>query len=45
MKTTTTLLKLLALGAALAFASCNTVQGVGKDIEKTGDAIQRGSGE
>ena len=45
MKTTTTLLKLLALGAALALASCNTVQGVGKDIEKTGDAIQRSSGE
>lgn len=29
--------------AAMAFASvaCNTVQGIGKDIEKGGEAIQR----
>jgi predicted small secreted protein len=26
---------------ALAFAGCNTVQGVGKDIEKAGEAIQK----
>jgi predicted small secreted protein len=27
--------------AAFALAGCNTVQGVGKDIEKAGEAIQK----
>ncbi len=27
--------------AAFASAACNTVQGIGKDIEKGGEAIQR----
>ena len=27
--------------AAFALAGCNTVQGVGKDIEKAGGAIER----
>lgn len=30
---------LLALGAGLTLSACNTVEGVGKDIEATGDAI------
>lgn len=29
----------LAMGAGLALSACNTVEGVGKDIEATGDAI------
>lgn len=34
--------KLLFLIAAATFlAGCNTVQGIGKDIEKGGEAIQR----
>jgi len=34
--------KLFAFIAAAAFlAGCNTVQGIGKDIEKGGEAIQR----
>ncbi len=34
--------KLLFLFAAAAFITgCNTVQGIGKDIEKGGEAIQR----
>ncbi len=28
---------------ALFFVGCNTVQGVGKDIEKAGEAIQKSS--
>jgi len=35
---------LLTTGACLLFAgflsSCNTVQGVGRDVERTGDAIE-----
>ncbi|GAB1393568.1 hypothetical protein MASR1M60_17310 [Rhodocyclaceae bacterium] len=27
--------------AALALVGCNTVQGIGKDIEKGGEAIQK----
>jgi predicted small secreted protein len=27
--------------AAFALAGCNTVQGMGKDIEKAGEAIQK----
>ncbi|MFN6960879.1 MAG: entericidin A/B family lipoprotein [Rhodocyclaceae bacterium] len=34
--------KLLGMFALLAFLTgCNTVQGIGKDIEKGGEAIQR----
>ena len=34
--------RLLAFIAAAAFlAGCNTVQGIGKDIEKGGEAIQK----
>ncbi len=32
---------LLILAATFALAACNTVQGVGKDIEKGGEAIQK----
>ena len=31
---------LSALAAVLVLAGCNTVRGVGKDIEKTGEVIQ-----
>ncbi len=30
-----------AVLAVLALSACNTVQGIGKDIEKGGEAIQR----
>ncbi len=36
----TTLLKLLALGSALALTSCSTVSGIGKDIQKGGAALE-----
>ena len=32
---------LLALVAVLAVSACNTVRGIGKDIEQGGEAIQR----
>ncbi len=32
-----------ALAALLALSACNTVQGVGKDIESGGEAIQQGA--
>ena len=32
---------LLAAVSVLSFTACNTVQGVGKDIEKGGQAIER----
>jgi predicted small secreted protein len=32
---------LLPLLAALALCSCNTVQGVGKDLKQGGEAIER----
>ena len=39
--------KLIATGVACAFigflAGCNTMQGFGKDVEKSGDAIQKDS--
>ena len=38
MKTITTL---FTLAAALLLAGCNTVKGVGQDIGKAGNAIQR----
>ena len=31
----------LALLTAVALSACNTIQGIGKDIEKGGEAIQR----
>ncbi|MCA1939246.1 MAG: entericidin A/B family lipoprotein [Dechloromonas sp.] len=32
---------LLTVATLLGAAGCNTVQGIGKDIEKGGEAIQR----
>jgi predicted small secreted protein len=32
---------LVAIVAVLSMSACNTVQGVGKDIEKGGQAIER----
>ena len=37
MKTATTL---LALAAALFLTGCNTVKGVGQDVQKAGSAIE-----
>ena len=31
----------LLLASAFALAGCNTVQGMGKDIDKAGDTIQK----
>jgi len=31
----------LMIAAALTLAGCNTVRGVGQDIEKAGDSIQK----
>ena len=33
----------LTLISALSFSACNTVHGIGKDIEKGGEAIQKSS--
>ena len=41
MKKTITLL--LALGAITALIGCNTVDGVGEDLEETGEAIESGN--
>ena len=38
MKTTATL---LALALSWALAGCNTVKGVGQDVQKAGGAIER----
>jgi predicted small secreted protein len=32
---------LIALAVALVLAGCNTVEGVGKDIKKGGEAIEK----
>lgn len=41
MKTTTRILLLLtALGGLSLFAGCNTTEGVGRDVERTGEEIQ-----
>ncbi|MEY2632334.1 MAG: Entericidin EcnA/B family [Pseudomonadota bacterium] len=32
---------LIALLAVFTFAACNTIQGVGKDIKKGGEAIEK----
>ena len=37
MKTTT----LIALATALLLAGCNTIKGVGQDVQKAGNAIER----
>jgi predicted small secreted protein len=37
------LLALIALGALLA--GCNTIAGIGKDIEAAGEGIQRSTGK
>ncbi|MDI6745635.1 MAG: entericidin A/B family lipoprotein [Rhodocyclaceae bacterium] len=34
-------LMLILAAAAVVLAGCNTVQGIGKDIEKGGEAIQK----
>ncbi|MCX8085975.1 MAG: entericidin A/B family lipoprotein [Rhodocyclaceae bacterium] len=34
-------LLLLMLSAAFALAACNTVQGIGKDIKKGGEALEK----
>ena len=34
------LLILVALSAALGISACNTLRGVGQDIQKTGQAIE-----
>lgn len=39
MKTLFTLFTLLAL--CFALTACNTIQGMGKDIEKGGEAVQK----
>jgi len=31
----------ILLAAALLLSACNTVQGIGRDVEKGGEAIQR----
>lgn len=35
------LVTLLMVGSMFALAGCNTVRGVGQDIEKGGEAIQK----
>ena len=35
------LMKAVLLMAAFALAGCNTVAGVGKDLEKAGEAVQK----
>ena len=32
---------MLTVIATLSFSACNTVQGIGKDIERGGEAIQK----
>ena len=36
-------LLLVAVGVVFSIYGCNTVRGIGQDIEKAGDAIQRSS--
>lgn len=31
----------VVLGCAVALTGCNTVQGMGKDLEKAGEAVQK----
>jgi predicted small secreted protein len=39
-KLATALVALMLLSGGVALSACNTTQGVGKDIEATGDAIE-----
>ena len=41
MKKSTNLLALLSLGSALHLATCNTMSGIGQDIQRGGQAIER----
>lgn len=41
MKKTSLLLVLLSLGTALTVSSCNTMSGLGEDIQEGGQAIER----
>ena len=34
-------LTLIALASAFVLAGCNTVQGVGKDVQKAGSAVEQ----
>jgi len=34
------LITIIALASGVAVAACNTVEGVGKDVESVGDAVQ-----
>jgi predicted small secreted protein len=45
MKTMRILLIALSALATLSLAACNTVHGFGKDVEKAGEVIQKGSGK
>jgi len=37
------LIVLVILGCAVLLAGCNTVRGVGQDLEKAGEAVQKSS--
>lgn len=39
------LMLLFCMGAGLLLTACNTVQGLGKDIEATGEAIENTANE
>jgi entericidin B len=41
MKTSMRLMSLLIVTVALTLSGCNTVHGIGRDIEKGGEAIER----
>jgi len=36
-----TMISALAIGILLSLGGCNTMQGLGKDVEKAGEAIQK----
>jgi entericidin B len=38
-------LALLCVGVAVILTGCNTIHGVGKDVERGGNAIERSSGK
>ena len=38
-------MRILALVIAFALGGCNTMAGLGKDIEKAGETIQKGAGK
>jgi predicted small secreted protein len=43
MKSTTTLLAILATVFSLSLAACNTVEGVGEDVSSAGNALDEAS--